>query len=68
METTLCPPPAAVEAIGRIHVSDWQTHIEIWFGADLPQQMIDALQNGARITVTFQVSSNGAQANGRENG
>lgn len=59
MESTPCPPPATVEAMGRIHVSDWQTYVAIWFGEDLPTQMIDALQNGDRVTVTFQVSSKG---------
>ena len=62
METTPCPSPATVEAIGRIHVSDWQTYVEIWFGEELPKQMMDALQHGKRITVTFQISSNGMQS------
>jgi hypothetical protein len=62
METILSSLPASVEAIGRISVSDWQTYVEIQFGEDLPHQVIEALQNGESLTVTFQVIPQGMQS------
>lgn len=44
-----------VEATGCIHREDWSTYVEIRFNQDLSTPLIEALQNGEHLTVTFAV-------------
>ncbi len=45
-----------VEAHGRRDLADWSTYLDLWFNQELPAPLIEAVQRGAQLTLTFQLS------------